>query len=125
VDRDAVIARFRDYLREHNLPVTAQRVAIAAVVLLAFAALCVGMYAGSRQFYFLGTDSRGVVALYRGLPYELPFGVHLYTQEYASDVPALSIADRRVRDHLLDHQLRSKSDAVDRLRQLERTETPR
>lgn len=31
--RDEVIEAFRNYLRDHNLPVTAQRVAIAAVVL--------------------------------------------------------------------------------------------
>src|SRR5207248_6342621 len=41
----------------------------AALALLALAAAVVGLYAGSRQFYFLGTDDRGVVALYRGLPY--------------------------------------------------------
>ena len=33
MDRDAVIETFRGYLRDHNLPVTAQRVAIARVVL--------------------------------------------------------------------------------------------
>ena len=103
-----------------------RRPAIAgAVVLLALAAAVVGLYVGSRQFYFLGTNARGVVTLYRGLPYDLPFGVHLYTEEYASSVPALSIADRRERTHLLNHQLRSKSDASSRLRELERSETPR
>ena len=103
-----------------------RRPAIAgAVVLLALAAAAVGLYVGSRQFYFLGTNARGVVTLYRGLPYDLPFGVHLYTEEYASSVPALSIADRRERTHLLNHQLRSKSDASSRLRELERSETPR
>ena len=103
-----------------------RRPAIAgAVVLLALAAAAVGLYVGSRQFYFLGTNARGVVTLYRGLPYDLPFGVHLYTEEYASSVPALTIADRRERTHLLNHQLRSKSDAFSRLRQLERSETPR
>ena len=40
-------------------------------------------------------------------------------------MPALSIADRRERTHLLNHQLRSKSDASSRLRELERSETPR
>jgi len=103
-----------------------RRPAIAgAVVLLALAAAAVGLYVGSRQFYFLGTNARGVVTLYRGLPYDLPFGVHLYTEEYASSVPALSIADRRERTHLLNHQLRSKNDASSRLRELERSETPR
>lgn len=34
MDRDAVIGEFRAYLREHNLPVTPQRLAIAEVLLL-------------------------------------------------------------------------------------------
>jgi protein phosphatase len=95
------------------------------LALLAVAAAIVGLWAGSRQFYFLGTDDRGVVAIYRGVPYELPFGIDLYTEEYTSDVPASAIKDRRQRDNLLDHKLRSHGDAVTRLRQLERAETPR
>ena len=95
------------------------------LALLAVVAAVVGLYAGSRQFYFLGTDNRGVIALYRGLPYELPFGIRLYTREYSTDVPASRIVDRRERKNLLDHQLRSRGDAVTRLRQLERSETPR
>jgi protein phosphatase len=97
----------------------------AALALLALAAAVVGLYVGSRQFYFLGTDDRGVVALYRGLPYDLPLGIHLYTREYSSDVPATAITDTRQRKNLLDHKLRSHGDAVTRLRQLERAETPR
>ena len=97
----------------------------ALLALLALAAAAVGLWAGSRQFYFLGTDERGVIALYRGLPYELPFGIDLYTKEYSSDVPASAIEDRRQRDNLLGHKLRSHGDAVTRLRQLERAETPR
>jgi protein phosphatase len=97
----------------------------AALALLALAAAVVGLYVGSRQFYFLGTDDRGVVALYRGLPYDLPLGVHLYTKEFSSDVPASAIGDKRQRTNLLDHKLRSHGDAITRLRQLERAETPR
>jgi PPM family protein phosphatase len=97
----------------------------ALLVALALIAAGVGLYAGSRQFYFLGTDDRGVVALYRGLPYDLPLGISLYTKEYSSDVPAAAIGDRRQRANLLDHKLRSHGDAVTRLRQLERSETPR
>jgi protein phosphatase len=97
----------------------------ALIALLALAAAVVGLWAGSRQFYFLGTDERGVIALYRGLPYELPFGIDLYEKEYSSDVPATAVEDRRQRDNLLDHKLRSRGDAVTRLRQLERAETPR
>ena len=96
-----------------------------ALGVLALAAAIFGLYEGSRQFYFLGTDARGVIALYRGLPYDLPLGIHLYTRVYSSDVPAAAISDRRQRRNLLDHQLRSRGDAVTRLRELERSETPR
>jgi protein phosphatase len=95
------------------------------LALLALAAAIVGIWAGSRQFYFLGTDDRGVVTLYRGLPYELPFGIDLYSKEFSSDVPAAAIEDKHQRDNLLDHKLRSRGEAVTRLRQLERAETPR
>jgi hypothetical protein len=97
----------------------------AVLLLLVLGAAVVGLWAGSRQFYFLGTDDRGVIALYRGLPYDLPFGIDLYDKEYSSDVPARAIEDRRQRENLLDHKLRSRGDAVTRLRQLERAETPR
>ena len=103
----------------------ARRGVAGALVLVAVAAAIVGLYVGSRQFYFLGTDSRGVMTLYRGLPYDLPLGIHLYTEEYASDVPASSITNQRQRKALLDHTLRSRSEAVSRLRQLERAGTPR
>ena len=43
-------------------------------VLVVLAALAFGAWYGNRQVWFLGTDDGGRVALYRGLPYELPFG---------------------------------------------------
>ena len=52
----------------------------AVVVVLVVGAVVVGFWVGSRQFYFVGTDDRGLVALYRGLPYELPFGVELWDE---------------------------------------------
>ena len=69
--------------------------------------------------------SSGVITLYRGLPYDLPLGVLMYTTEYSSSVPALSIKNRRERHALLDHKLRTREEAVSRLRQLERSEVPR
>jgi PPM family protein phosphatase len=96
-----------------------------ALFLLLLAVVAIGLYAGSRQVYFLGTDERGVVSLFRGLPYELPLGIDLYTHEYSSSVPAASIEDRRQRTRLLNHELRSRDDAERRLEELERAETPR
>jgi protein phosphatase len=59
-----------------------------------------------------------MVTLYRGLPYELPAGVRLYTTNFVSGVPAGTISAPR-RDKLLDHRLRSHDDAKDLVRQLE------
>ena len=55
------------------------------------AVIAVGLYAGSREVHFLGTDESGLVTLYRGLPYELPLGIDLYTEEYTSSVPAQTV----------------------------------
>jgi len=89
------------------------------VTLLVVAAILGGLYLGSRQVYFLGTDEGGLVTMYRGLPYELPFGVDLYTEHYASGVPARAIPRQR-RERVLDHEWRGRDDAVDLVRELER-----
>jgi PPM family protein phosphatase len=83
------------------------------------AGVVAGLYALSRQVYFVGTNDAGLVTLYRGVPYDLPFGIHLYEERYASGVPARAIpAARRAR--VLDHEWRSRDDAVDLVRALER-----
>jgi PPM family protein phosphatase len=89
------------------------------VVLAVLTGVVVGLYALSRQVYFIGTNDAGLVTLYRGVPYELPFGLELYEEEYASGVPARAIPDRR-RGRVLDHEWRAREDAVDLLRALER-----
>ena len=89
------------------------------MALLLVAAVLTGLYALSRQVYFVGTDDAGLVTLYRGLPYDLPFGIHLYQQEYASGVPARAIPSAR-RKHVLGNDWRSRKDAVDLVRQVER-----
>jgi serine/threonine protein phosphatase PrpC len=88
-------------------------------VLVVIGAVGVGLYAASRQVYFVGTNDAGLVTLYRGLPYDLPLGIHLYQQEYASGVPAGEIPRTR-RSRVLDHSWRDRGDAVDLVRQLER-----
>ena len=93
----------------------------AAVVTLVLGAVVIGFWVGSRQFYFVGTDDRGLVALYRGLPYELPFGLELWEREYSTGVPARFLPESR-RDRVLDHRLRGKGDAVDLIKQVERGE---
>ena len=58
------------------------------------AGVVAGLYALSRQVYFVATNDGGLVTVYRGIPYELPFGINLYKQEYASGVPARAIPPR-------------------------------
>src|SRR5436190_601217 len=89
-------------------------VAVVAIV----AVLGVAAWLATRAVFFVGTDSSGVVTIYRGLPYELPLGLKLYEQYYASGVPATEVPARRRRS-VLDNQLRSRSDATDLVRQLE------
>jgi protein phosphatase len=89
------------------------------VALVLVAGVVAGLYALSRQVYFVATNDGGLVTVYRGIPYELPFGVNLYKQEYASGVPARAIPASR-RSTVLDHSWRSRDDAVDLVRQVER-----
>jgi serine/threonine protein phosphatase PrpC len=89
------------------------------VALLLVAGVFAGLYALSRQVYFIGTNDAGLVTVYQGVPYELPLGINLYDREYASGMPARAIPDAR-RARVLDHEWRSRSDAVDLVRALER-----
>ncbi len=73
------------------------------VTLLIVAGLGAAAWYGSRQIHFLGIDEGGRVALYRGLPYDLPFG------------------DRR--DEATDHELRSEDDAQSLIEDLENAAT--
>ena len=77
-----------------------------------------GGYLASRQLYFLGTNAQGIVTVYRGLPYDLPFGVPLYETYYVSGVPASIIPAVR-RGQLLNNDLRSQSDATSLVMDLE------
>jgi protein phosphatase len=91
--------------------------AVTAVVIV-LALILGGGYLASRQLYFVGTNSQGIVTIYRGLPYDLPAGIHLYETFYVSGVPASFVpADRR--SALLNNQLRSQKDASNLVRDLE------
>lgn len=90
-------------------------VAIATVVLL-LASL--GAAVASLNVYFLGTEEHGLIAVYRGLPYEGPFALKLYTKDYVSTMPAVSLTDEQ-KTTLLDHTLRSRKDAIDLVTQIE------
>jgi serine/threonine protein phosphatase PrpC len=90
------------------------------VPLLLVAALLAGAWYGNRQIWFLGTDDAGRVALYRGAPYELPFGIDLYSERYSSPIQTGSLPARR-QDAVTGHDLRSRGDAVSLLEEIEKT----
>jgi protein phosphatase len=91
---------------------------VGALILLAM--LVAGFWTASRAVYFVGVDeATGVVTLYRGLPYELPFGTDLYEPFYASGVTLAQVPPER-RAAFTDHQLRSKDDAENLVLALER-----
>jgi protein phosphatase len=89
-------------------------------VLAVLAALAFGAWYGNRQVWFLGTDDSGRVALYRGLPYELPFGIELYEERYASPIQTSSLPPRR-QDAVSGHDLRSRGDAVSLVEDIEQS----
>jgi serine/threonine protein phosphatase PrpC len=97
---------------------TAAKVLAVAVVI---GAIAFGAWYGLRQVWFLGTDGAGRVALYRGLPYELPLGIKLYDERYASPIQTASLPQRR-RDAVTGHDLRSRGDAVTLLEEIERSQ---
>ncbi len=70
-----------------------------------------GAYLASREYFFIGTNSDGIVTIFRGFPYDLPLGIKMYEQFYVSGVPVSAVpVDRR--SGLLNHQLRSQGNAI-------------
>jgi PPM family protein phosphatase len=83
--------------------------ALAGVAIVAV--IAGGAVYGLHHVYFLGTDSGGRVALYRGLPYDLPLGIKLYSEVYAAPVQVAAIPGGR-QDSATNHTLRSRADAI-------------
>jgi protein phosphatase len=97
-----------------------RRYVTAAIVVVVLAAVIAGLYALDRKFWFVGTNDRGQVTLYRGLPYDLPFGIALYSDEYQSGVPVVAVTDARQRKYVLDHHARSEGESLALVRDIER-----
>ncbi len=96
-----------------------RRATALLVTLIILGLLGSAAYLATQSIYFIGTNSRGLVTIYNGLPYRLPGGIALYTTTYVSGVAASTIAPERRRT-LLDHSLRSESQAASLIRSLER-----
>lgn len=95
------------------------RIRLAAAGVCLTGLVCAGVV-GWLASNFVGADpATGRVAIYRGLPFDLPLGIHLYQLRYESPVAyALLPPARRVR--LFDQRLRSSSGAYALLAALER-----
>jgi protein phosphatase len=103
-----------------RLRTTAKALALVAVL----GAVAFGVWYGLRQVWFLGTDQGGRVALYRGLPYELPFGIKLYVERYSSPIQTEALPKRR-RESVTGHNLRSREDAVSLIEDIEASQWPK
>jgi PPM family protein phosphatase len=104
-----------DRLRGHGpMPATSRRRRILAIALplLAVVVIVGGAFLLARSVYFLGSDQNGNVALYRGLPYELPLGVSLYSKQQEIPVQVGTLSEDRQRA-VTGHELRSEGDATD------------
>ena len=88
-------------------------------LLVVIGAIVFGATYGLHHTWFLGTDDAGRVTLYRGVPYELPFGVKLYTEQYSSPVQTESLPEKR-KDAVTGQSVRSRNDAVKLLEEIER-----
>jgi serine/threonine protein phosphatase PrpC len=83
-----------------------------AVAILAAIVIIGGGFLAARSVYFLGTDSQGDVAVYRGLPYTLPLGISLYSKQYSIPVQVGTLSEDRQRA-VTGHTLRGRGDATD------------
>jgi protein phosphatase len=95
-----------------------RRVTVLAVIALVLALIFAGGYVAVQSVYFIGTNDRGLVTLFRGVPFRLPLGISLYQSDYVTGVSASTITLAR-RKELLDHSLRSEGNAVSLIHSLE------
>ena len=97
---------------------TIGRVGATAAVLLVVALLVAGAVLAMQSVYFIGTNQRGLVTLYQGVPFTLPGNINLYSSRYVSGVGASTLSKHQ-RSTLLDHSLRSEGKAASLIRSLE------
>jgi protein phosphatase len=95
-----------------------RRTGAAVIVLAVLALIAAGAYIALQSVYFIGTNDRGLVTVFRGVPYRLPGNLELYSSDYVSGVSASTLAPQR-RQKLLDHSLRSEANAASLIRSLE------
>ena len=115
LDVDDIIERDRVARRP---PRYAKPLAALIALVIVLVLIGAGGYLATRQLYFIGTNSQAIVTIYRGLPYDLPAGIHLYETFYVSGVPATLVPPDR-RSNIFNNQLRSETDTTKLVRELE------
>ncbi len=95
-----------------------RRAGLLAGTLVVLGLAGAGAWLALQSVYFIGTNNRGLVTLYEGIPFKLPGNLTLYSSRYVSGVSASTISPQR-RSTLLDHSLRSEGDAALLIRSLE------
>ncbi len=99
-------------------PARRRRIPFGLVVgLVAAAILLAGGYLAMQAVYFVGADEDGFVTVYRGVPYDV-LGAELYQEVYVSGVSAAQLTARQSAT-VTGHELRSREDADDLVRQVE------
>jgi PPM family protein phosphatase len=95
-----------------------RRLGASVAVLAVLALIGCAAYLALQSVYFIGTNDRGLVTLYQGVPYRLPGNIALFSSRYVSGVSASTLSPQRRRT-LLDHSLRSEANAASLIRSLE------
>jgi len=88
-------------------------------VLVVLAILLASAFIAIKAVFFVGVDdSTRVVTIYRGLPYDLPLGVKLYSRHQGGSTTIDQVPPRR-RQTFTNHKLRSLTDAEDLVKTLD------
>jgi PPM family protein phosphatase len=99
-----------------------RRVPPALIVTVALLAIVIaGFWGATRIVFFVGTDPdhNHAVAIYQGLPYDLPFGIHLYSRYGSPSGVTYDQIPAARRSTFTDHKLRSLDDAENLVNALE------
>ena len=68
---------------------------LAVVIVAVLAVIGAGAYLALQSVYFIGTNDRGLVTMFRGVPYQLPGNLALYSSDYVSGVSASTLTPQR------------------------------
>lgn len=102
--------------REAGRKPTVVLAALGGVAIIAALFVVIGL----QWSHFVGSQPDGQLAVYQGVPVELPFGVLLYKPVVLTDIPVAALTDTQ-RTAILDQRLGSRSAADTRIEDLLRT----